>query len=339
MNIRTDGAAMQRTRTIVFRSVIALGAVICSYVPGFAAQPDSSGYPSNVVQIVVPSTSTGSLDLVARIAARKLGQIWNQSVIVLNKPGANFIVGTDYAAKASPDGYTLLVAHNGAVAMNPALYKSLPYDPMRDLAPIAQLVLLPMVLYVNDRIPAKTTAEFIKVLQQSRGKYNQAYGGTGAFMVSQMFKSEVGVDYVDVGYKGAAPAVMSVIAGETDFTFADVASGMPALKSSRVRALGVASPKRLKLLPSLPTINESVPNYSETNWIGMFAPAGTPPAILAKVSADIAKAFAAPDVNAQLTAIGLVPDITSPSELARQMSAEIDKWKKLVLSRNIQVNR
>jgi tripartite-type tricarboxylate transporter receptor subunit TctC len=328
---------MQRARTFILPLIVAVGAFICGVAPGLGAEPRSSGYPNGVVRIVVPSTPAGSLDLVARIAAAKLGEIWNQSVIVLNKPGADFIIGTDYAAKAAADGYTLLVAHNGAVAMNPALYKTLSYDPMRDLAPIAQLVLLPMILYVNDKIPAKTTAEFIKVLHENPGKYDAAYGGTGAYMVSQMFKSEVGADYVDIGYKGASPAVMSTISGETDFTFADAASGMPALKSSTVRALGVASPTRLKLLPSIPTINESVPNYSETNWIGLFAPAGTPPAILTKISADIAKAFAAPDVVEKLTAIGLVPDITSPSELTQKMSAEISRWKKLVLSRNIQV--
>jgi tripartite-type tricarboxylate transporter receptor subunit TctC len=309
-------------------------------VPSLAqvAYAQNPAYPSKPVQIIVPSTAGGSLDLLARIVAVKLGEAWKQPVVVIDKPGASFITGTATAAKAAPDGYTLLVAHNGAMAMNPALFSTLPYDPVKDLAPISRLVYLPMVLFVRNNFPANSVTELLQVVRKDPGKYNHASGGAGSLMVSEMFKSTVGVDYMDIGYKGAAPAVLSTMAGETDLTFADAASGTSALQSGRIRALAVASPQRLRLFPKLPTISESVPGYAEVNWVGMFAPTGTPPEIIAKINGDVRRALAMPDVESQFVAIGLEPSPTSPEELSTIIRTDIDKWKRLVKERHISVS-
>lgn len=315
-----------------------LTSILVGLLPaGVAAQ--SVGYPARPVRIIVPSSPGGSLDLVARILAQKLGEMWKQTLIVDNKPGASFIIGTGMAAKAAPDGYTLLFAHDGPMAMNAVLYPKLPYDPVRDFAPISQVVFLPMVLYVNKSVSAHSVSELVDAFHRKPGDWNHASGGTASYMTSELFKSMAKVEYTDVPYKGAAPAVQSTAAGETQLTFADPPSGAAAVQSGYLRPIAVASPRRLRLFPNLPTIAESIPGYSAASWSGLHAPAGTPASIIAKINADVRTVLTMPDVKSRLESLGVEPNPSTPEELASLIRRDIEKWGRLVKERNIKVEQ
>lgn len=299
----------------------------------------TAGYPSKAVRIVVPSSPGGSLDAVARIIALKLSDIWKQPVVVDNKPGANFAIGAAYVAKAPADGYTLLYAHDGVMAMNPVLYPRLSYDPLKELTPIGRVVDLPLVLYVNSNQPFKSVAEFMQALRAAPDKFNHASGGTATLLTSELFKSVANVRYTDVPYKGGGPAIVAVAAGEADFTFADPGSASAMLQSERIRPLATASPTRLRSHPSLPSIAETVHGYAAASWSGLHAPAGTPSAIVQKINADLRSILTRTEIRSRLEDLGVEVHPSSPEELFQQIRADIAKWGKLVREKNIQVSQ
>ena len=296
-----------------------------------------AAYPSKTVKIVVPSSPGGSLDAVSRVIALKLGELWRQSVVVENKPGANFAIGASFVAKSPADGYTLLYAHDGVMAMNPVLYPKLSYDPLTELTPVGRVVDLPYVMYVSKSLQYRTLADFLQAMKASPGKFNHASGGTATMITSELFKAVTGLQYTDVPYKGGGPAVLAVAAGEADFTFADPGSAAPLLQTDRIRGFATASPNRLRLQPNLPSISETVPAFAVTSWSGLHAPAGTPPAIIQKINADMRTIMAQQDVRQRIDALGIEINPSTPEELAVQIRNDFQKWGKLVKDKNIVV--
>jgi tripartite-type tricarboxylate transporter receptor subunit TctC len=329
-NITNNINAISRRSLMLGAATAALGTVTNVWAQGNA-------YPNKPVKIVVPSSPGGSLDAVARIIALKLADIWKQPVVIDNKPGANFAIGSSFVAKSPADGYTLLYAHDGAMSINPVLYPKLSYDPLTELTPIGRVVDLPLVVYVGKTVPFKTVGEFMQALRANPGKFNHASGGTATLMPSELFKAVSGVFYTDIPYKGGGPAVLAVAAGEADFTFADPGSASALLQTERIRGLATASPKRLASQPNLPSLSETVPEYATASWSGLHAPAETPAAIIQKINSDMRLALAMPDVKARIEGLGLEVNPSSSEELARQIRADIQKWAKLVKEKNIVV--
>jgi tripartite-type tricarboxylate transporter receptor subunit TctC len=333
MKQSTYTPALGITRRRALAASLALTGVV-----GETAFGQDLAYPTRTVRIIVPSSPGGSLDAVARVIAERLSAVWKQPVIVENKAGANFAIGTSYVTKAPADGYTLLYAHDGVMAMNPVLYPKLSYDPIKELTPIGRVVDLPLVLYVNRDRQFRNVAEFVQALRAAPGKFNHASGGTATMLTSELFKSVAGVQYADVPYKGGGPAVTAVAAGDADFTFADPGSAAAMLQGERIYALATASPKRLRLQPKLPSIAETIPGYGTASWSGLHAPAGTPTAVIQRISVDLRRILAEPGVRTWLDAFGVEVHPSSPEELESQIRADLAKWARLVKEKNIQVS-
>jgi tripartite-type tricarboxylate transporter receptor subunit TctC len=291
----------------------------------------SQTYPDHTVRVIVPTAPAGAIDGVARAVTQKLSERWGQPVVIDNKPGASMTIGTELAAKSPADGYTLLVAHDGAMAMNVATIPNLPYAPLRDFAPVSLMVSLPLVVMVNNGVAATSVKELIEVAKRNPGKLNHGSGGPTAQLALALFKHMAGVDIVDVVYKGGALAVTSCMAGETQICIADIASATSGMQSPQLRVLAVTSGKRLARLPDLPTVTESgLPGYEDSTWIGLFAPAATPQPILAKLEADVRAALQEPDVRARLAVLSVEIQGNTGAETKERLSADIKKWSDLV---------
>lgn len=310
----------------------ALVAATAPVISGSAlAENPGRPYPDHTVRIVVPTAPAGAIDGVARALGAKLAERWSQPVVIDNKPGANMVIGTDLAAKSTPDGYTLLVAHDGATAMNVATTPNLPYDPLRDFEPITLISSLPLVLLANAAVPAGSAGELLDLARRNPGKLNHASGGPASQMAFALFKHMAKIDVVDIVYKGGALAVTSVMSGETQLCLADIASANAGLQSDKVRVLAVTSAGRLARLPDVPTVTErAVPGYESVVWIGLFAPAGTPKPILGKIEDDARAALALPDLRARLEALQMdVAALPAPA-FKKRLVADIRKWSELV---------
>lgn len=293
--------------------------------------PALAEYPEHPVRIIVPTAPAGAIDGAARALGAGLSARWHQPVVIDNRPGASMVIGTELAARAPADGYTLLVAHDGAMAMNVAATPNLPYDPKRDFSPVTMMSTLPFVLMVNEGVPAHSAQDLVEFAKRSPGKLNHASGGPAAEMAFALFKHVAGLDIVDVVYKGGAPAVESVVAGETQLCLADIASASPALQSPHVRVLAVTSAKPVPRLASVPTLGAgAVPGYEYVVWIGLFAPAATPAPILAKVETDARAALAEPATRARLEALQMQVEDTPVPEFKKRLDADIAKWTTLV---------
>lgn len=314
---------------------IALLAILATFALQSFAQ--TSPYPSKPVRFIVPAAPGGALDVSARLFGTKLSEIWGQQVIVENRPGANGVVGTDAVVRASPDGYTILVASNGAIAVNPVVLSNMPHNPLTDLAPITIAYTSPFMLLVNAAVPANSVRELISLLQASPGKLNHASNTTTTMLASELFKALAKVEYADINYKGASAAVASTSSGETQLCFVDSVTGMSVMRGGRVRALAVTFPERFKVLPDVPTISETVPGYATTAMVIIAAPAKTPPEIVAKLNADFRQALNSADVKAKLDGFGAEVAASTPEETAQQLRAESEKWGRLVKDRNIRV--
>jgi tripartite-type tricarboxylate transporter receptor subunit TctC len=299
----------------------------------FAGSASAQVWPAaRPIRIIVPQSAGGSTDQVARPLAKALSDSMGQSVIIENKPGAGSIVGTDAVAKAAPDGYTLL-AVAASFSISPAIYKKLPYDPVRDFAPVTLLASFPNVLVVSANLPVKSVAELIAYAKANPGKLN--YGssgiGTGTHLSMELFKSMAGVEMVHVAYKGGAPAVNALLAGEVQVNLATISTAISHIKSGKLRALAVSGRQRVAAFPGVPTIAESgLPGYEYDSWIALLAPAKTPQAIITKLGAEAAKAAHGPELKALLALEGAIPVGSSPEEFAATLQSELARWKKLV---------
>ena len=297
------------------------------------AQP----YPQKTVRFIVPSTAGASMDFSARLFANRLSVLWKQPVVVENRPGANFIVGTEYVTKAAPDGYTLLFATLGGPALNPAVFPNLPYK-ASDLIPVVQASKNTVLLFVSNTVKANSVKEFIALLKANPGKYNHASGGTSTYMMGHLLRSLANVEFVDVNYKGGQPAFASLLTGETHFSFGDTNTAAPAVQAGKIRPLALASKERTHLVPGMPTMIESgVPNFVFTSGLGIFAPANTPMDIVRKINADVQPITRQRDVIDALEKTGSESETGSPEEFSRLVASEIELWSKLVRERKLKV--
>ena len=298
-----------------------------------AATLYAQDYPVRPIRIIAQFTPGTSTDILARIVAQKMGEHWGQQVIVDNRPGAGGIVGTEMGAKATADGYTLTMAVSSAFGINPTLYSKLPYDAVKDFAPIANLGLTPQTLVANPAAPFKSVKEFIAAAKDKPGQTNYASLGAGStsHLTMEMFRAAAGIKLNHVPFKGSAEANGQVIGGQIPVMFDAIPAARPHIISGRLRGLGIGTLKRSPYLPELPTIAESgLPGFEAVGWIGIAAPAKTPVAILDQLNREMVKILAEPDVKERLATLAFTPVGDTRAEFAAYIKSEIAKWGKAV---------
>jgi len=318
------------------RFIAALLAVLA-----LASPASAQDYPSRTIRMVVAFPAGGPTDFVARLLADKLKSILGQSVIIENKPGANAAIGADYVAKSEPDGYTLFFTTSSAVSINPRLRADLPYDPVRDFAPVTRLVFTREVLVVAANAPVKTAKELVELAKARDGGLPMASTGVGSLphLALELFQQSAGIKVVHVPYRGAAPAVTDIIGGQVMGGFLDLPVVMPQVIGGTLRVLGTGSAKRDEALPDVPTLDEQ--GYREVyadNWYALFAPARTPPAVIAKLNSAYAAALNDPEVARKLLAAGAIPAPSTPEELTELLKAELTRWGKIIRERGIRTD-
>jgi len=314
------------------RKTIIAGLIAAAALPAAAAE-DAKNYPSKPIRLVVPFTPGGSTDILARVIGMKLTEAWGKQVVIDNRPGAGGNIGVDLVAKSPADGYTLVMGHIGTFGVNPTLYPKLPYDPIRDFQPITLVALVPNMLSVNPALPAKSVKELVALAKAKPGTINFGSGGNGsaAHLAGEYFKLMSKTAITHIPYRGTSPAVTDLIAGQIQMIITGVPPTLNFVKTGKLRALGVATSKRLALLPDLPTIAEAgVPGYEATQWYGVLAPAGTPRPIVARLNAEMAKAIKGPDVREKLAADAAEPVGNSPEEFGAFIKKEIARWAPVV---------
>jgi len=298
-------------------------------------------YPNRTVRIIVPFAPGGSTDVVARILADKLGTELKQSFVVENRAGAGGNIGADAVAKASPDGYTLLMGTTGVLAINKYLYKEMSFDPERDLVPVSYTSLITNILVVNPQVPAKTVSELVALARAKPGSLTFASSGAGSstHLSAELFKSMAGVDILHVPYKGSSQAITDLMGGQVTMLFDNAPSSIPFVEQGKLRALAVTSTKRLPNLPDVPTLDEAgVKGYESLSWSGIMAPAGTPKRVIDKLNAAIEKILHDPDVKQRFASLGVEPVGGPPEAFSRHIRAESEKWARVVKTANITLN-
>jgi len=297
-------------------------------------------YPVKPVRIVVPFPAGGGVDLTARTVGQKLSDYLGQQMVIDNRAGAAGTIGAENVAKSPPDGYSLLVAGPGSVAVAPLLFPKLGYNPLKDLAPITMLVTMPYIIVMHPSIPAKNAKELIALAKANPGKLNMASGGagTGQHLAGELFNVMAGIKMVHIPYKGTAPAIADIMGGHADLTFSDP-SVLPQLQSGRLKAIGVSGTKRYPPLPDVPTVADSgLPGFDALNWYPMMAPTGTPRDIIMRLNSDAIKALAAPDVKEKLMAQGLIPTPMTPEQLGQFIREDYERWAKVIKAANVKLD-
>jgi tripartite-type tricarboxylate transporter receptor subunit TctC len=308
----------------------ALAALFLLAATPAAAQP---AYPAKAIRYVVPFPAGGPLDIVARAVGQDLNKAWHQPVIIDNRPGAGGNIGADVVAKSPPDGYTILMGAVSTHAINPTLYSKLPYDPIKDFAPITLITSVPNVLVVHPSVPVKNVNDLIALAKSRPSQLNFASGSTGSagHLAGELFNSLAGVQMTHIPYKGAAPAVIDLIAGHVSLMFDNLASALPNMKAARVRAIAVTTLKRSPLVPDLPTIDASgLRGFDVSTWFGIFAPAGTPPDIITRLNAEVVRILHTSEMRDRLATLGAEPVGNKPDEFLAFIKAEIPKYAKVI---------
>ena len=327
------------TRRSILGSLLACGATALAAGWSLPAAAQEQ-WPTKPIRLVVPFAPGGATDVVARMMAQKLTELWGQPVVVDNRSGAGGNLGADIVAKSPADGYTLLLA-SGSITINPQLYKKMPFDTKKDLVPITNVASGPMLVVVPDNSPAKSLKDLIAMAKAKPGSVNFGSSGVGGqvHLAGENFAAAAGIDIVHVPYKGEAPAYTDLIAHQTQMMVGNIAAASALLGKGRLRALAVTGKQRSPLLPDVPTAAESgLPGFENSGWFGLLAPAGTAPAILEKIQRDSVKVLAATDVKARLYVQGMTPIGNSPSEFAKAMDAESQHWAVVVKNRKLTTN-
>ena len=317
-------------RMVYGQPAAALALLLCA-APAGAAWAQT--YPAKPIRFVVGFGAGGGNDMIARTLSRKLTESMGQQVIVDNRPGGAGMVAAVMVAKALPDGYTLFAGSISTLATNVSMHAKLPYDPVRDFAPVTVTTMSPYLCSANIGVPIATLKEFIALAKATPGKINYASAGSGSgnHLSQELFKFMAGIDIVHVPYKGAAEQVTALIAGEVQMSCIQVQVALPQVRGGRLRALAITSAQRLAVAPDVPTIAEAgVPGYEATSWQGVVVPAGTPRAIVNRLYSEIAKALQSPEVTERLAAEGSTPGGITPQEFAAHIKSEIAKWAKIV---------
>jgi tripartite-type tricarboxylate transporter receptor subunit TctC len=310
---------------------------------GMLAAPAAiaQAWPVKPIRIIVPFSPGGSTDVTARIVGQRLTEQVGQSFVIDNRPGAGGNIGADLVAKAPPDGYALLLATTGVMAINQYLYKTLPYDPERDFAPITQIGALPLVLVTTASMPARNVKELIALAKKRPGVLSFASSGVGGatHMTAELFNAASGLNMVHVPYKGSPQAIQDVVAGNVILMFDQVVSSMPQVNAGKMRALAISSAKRFPTLPELPTIAESgVPGFESVSFNGLAAPAGTPREVINRVQSEVARALNAPDMRERMLRDGMEPVASTPEAFAAFIRSERVKWAKVVRELGLKID-
>ena len=289
-------------------------------------------YPSKPVTVIVPQAAGGANDAIARVIAQKLTEQTGQSFVVDNRTGAGGNLGATAAAKAKPDGYTLMITADSVMVINPSLYKSTGFDTLKDFEPIGTVATAGYVLVANPAFPAKNVAEFVALAKQQPGKINIGSAGNGTLnhLIGEMLGKDTGIDLVHVPYKGASAAVTDLVSGQVQVSVQSLPSSIAFIKTGKVKVLGVVNPKRIAALPDSPTIGETIKGFGTTPWYGLLAPAGTPKSIVAQLNAEIAKALESKDVQERLAGVGCEPYKTSPEQFSVLLREDLPRWTKIV---------
>ena len=311
-------------------------ALLCiALIPGVAVSQAQSetGYPSKPIRMIVPSAPGSGPDIMARAIGQKLTEALGQAIVIDDKPGAGGIIGSEAAAKAPPDGYTLIMSNAGAHTVNPSLYAKLPYDPIKDFAPVTLVALAPNILIVHPTLPVRNVKELIALAKAKPGELTFGSGGNGstAHLSGEMFKTMAGIDIVHIPFKGSPAAVIGVIAGQIALAIPNIPPALPHVRSGKLKALAVTTAKRAAGVPELPTVAESgLPGYEATAWFGVLAPAATPPQIIARLNAAIVKIAHAREMQDRLMAEGADAVGNTPEQFAQIIRNDIAKWAKVV---------
>jgi tripartite-type tricarboxylate transporter receptor subunit TctC len=320
------------TARVRFLFVLAAATLLATLSATTSAQ-SSAGYPNRPVKLVIPFPPGGPLDIIGRAIAQKASEDWGQSVVVDNRPGAGGNIGADIVAKSPPDGYTIVMGALSTHAVNPSLYGKMPYDAVKDFAPISLVAITPNVLVVNATLPVNSAKDFIAYAKANSGKlaFGSGSNGSAGHLAGELFKVDTGTDIVHVPYKGGAPATQALLAGDTQFMFDNLANAMPQVKAGKLKALAVTTAERSKLAPDLPTMAEAgLPGFDISTWFGLLAPAGTPKDVIAKWNAEVTKILNSPEMRDRLTAQGAEPAPTTPEQFAAFIQVEIPKYARIV---------
>ena len=341
MNVKTSSGA--KTCSKIGHEVLLFILHPSAFILGglAAVSATAQDYPSRPIRIIVPSTAGGSVDTLARVVGTQLSQRWGQQVVVDNRSGAGGIIAGEITAKAPPDGYTLIMATIAAMATNVSLSRKLPYDPVRDFAPITLVASQQLVLLVHPSVAAKSVAELIALAKAKPGQltFASAGNGSGGHLSGELLKILAGIDLTHVPYKGIAPALVDVISGQVTLTFASIISGMPHVKSGRTRALAVTGAHHSPAAPELPTMIESgVKGYESSTWYGLLAPKATPRAIITKLNREVVAIINLPEINSHLLAEGAEPVGNTPEQFGEFIKSEIAKWGKVIRAAGLRTN-
>jgi tripartite-type tricarboxylate transporter receptor subunit TctC len=320
------------------RQFLHLGAG-ASALPAVSRIAWAQTYPSRAVRVIVPYAPGGVTDVVARLIAQKLSEHLGKQFFVENVPGATGNIGTSQAAKAAPDGYTVLVVFSSYV-VNPTLFDKIPYDPYKDLDPVTLATTSTTVLLVNQSVPAQTVKDLVALVRANPGKYSYASAGTGtqSHLSGEQFRLSLGLDLVHVPFNGGGPAIASVVAGHTPVGFNSPTASVEQIKGGTVRALGVTGERRSQSMPEVPTMGEGgYPDIKGDSWVGVLVPAGTPKEIVALLNREIAKILTLPDMKERLVTLGCDAVASTPEEFAQRIKTEIETWGKVIRAANIKV--
>ncbi|HET7633170.1 MAG TPA: tripartite tricarboxylate transporter substrate binding protein [Burkholderiales bacterium] len=317
----------------IFIAVISLG------ITTSAAWAQNEKWPQRPVEFVLGFPAGGASDIVARALATQLKEVWGQSVVVDNRPGATGIIASQLAARAKPDGYTVLLVSSSYVN-NIILRPHMSFDPLKDLVPVGRVAIVPNVAVVPTSLPVKNIADLIKLAKEKPGSLAYASGGTGTgtHLATELLKHMTHIDMLHVPYKGTPPALLDLMTSRVQFMLSGLPPALPYIHDGKLRAIGVTSPKRSSALPDVPAIAETVPGYDATTWYGFMVPAGTPQPIITKLNHDIVQALDAPNVKKALSFAGFEPDPSTPEEFGKYMREELVKWGKVIKDANIHVD-
>ena len=313
---------------------------LCAFATAPTVTIAQDAFPNKPVRIVVPYPPGGASDVTARLLGQKLSELWNQPVVIDNRPGANGILALEYVAKQAPDGSTLLMANLGPNAINAAVYSKLPYDSIKDFAPITFTTLVPQVLVVNPALPAKNLKELLDLARAAPGKLNYGTGGNGSanHLAVELMANMGGVSLTAVPYKGDAPAMTDAMSGQVAMTLPTVVAALPNIKAGKLRAIAVTTQTRVASLPDVPTMQEAgLAAYESSSWGGVMAPGGTPPAIVNKINNDIVRVLRMPDIQEKLAGLGATVVAQGPAEFATFLQSEIKKWDGVAKRANIRL--
>lgn len=314
----------------------AIAATLCMAATS-ATLAQGGAYPTKPIRLIVPFPAGGATDLFARTLSQKMGEKLGTTLVIDNKPGAGGAIGSDMAAKAPPDGYTLLLATTSTHSIGPAITAKLPYDTVRDFTPIAHVGDAPSIMLVPNSSPAKTVREWIEYAKKNPGKLNYASSGNGTIvqLTAELFKSQADIFVTHIPYKGTALAIPDLISGKVDVLFDSLPTGMPHVRDGRLRALGVTTLKRSPLAPELPPIADTLPGFESNTWFGLYGPKGLPADMVTRINMAANQALADPEVMDKLARLGILPTTSTPAQLASMVAEDAAKWKKIITERKI----